>query len=166
MSPLWITERLRWNDLNPLWYQLKDHSDQRGVNGSLKFLSKLWSLAWQTTPKANSHESYEIHVLTWSKIPHVKSWAHWRSLERRWKQTHEATEENSTFCALPDCSDWGNRLFIGLSSDYRGHLSDFLAATAGPTTETDLGTVNSGRLSSSRGRTVCSSSSRKQIESN
>jgi hypothetical protein len=24
-----------------------------GVNGSLKFLSKLWSLARQTTPKAN-----------------------------------------------------------------------------------------------------------------
>jgi hypothetical protein len=55
----------------------------RGVNGSLKFLSKLWSSVKQSTPKVNACKMREIHVLTSSKIPHAKCWAHMRRLENR-----------------------------------------------------------------------------------
>jgi hypothetical protein len=112
---MWANKKQTWSFLEPTWRT--GNGDQREVNGSLKFLLKLWSLARQTTLKANSHESREIHVLTRSKIPHVKSWALRRTLEKRWKQSHEATEENNTFCALPDCPDWGGGLSASKTSE-------------------------------------------------
>jgi hypothetical protein len=117
--------------------------DQRRVNGSLKFLSKLWSSAQITTPRSMSHQRSEIHELTRSKIPQKKSRAHLKATAKQRKQTPKVISKKD-LCAVPDCPDPGDGLSVVQSSDCLGHL-------AGLSGGTRLTTTVNGGLSGSQG---------------